>query len=161
MQSKLPHILSEWVLEGKNEGLSIMRSLFAWRQEPKWAHYKYSGDLNSEHLNSRNIWITNFHLLAIQMPDNSSLFKPWPEYQTKSLLFKPSVTQPISQTPYDLNSKLLVCYSSHVLNKELLVRYSSHDLNNKPFKEQTVLDHSNTEIVCYSDPHCIYKMAAI
>ena len=25
-----------------------------------------------------------------------------------SLLFKPSVTQPFSQTPYDLNSKLLV-----------------------------------------------------
>ena len=26
----------------------------------------YSGDLNSEHLDSRNIWILNFHLSAIQ-----------------------------------------------------------------------------------------------
>ena len=60
---------------------------------------------------------------------------------TKSLLFKPSVIQPISQTTYDLNSELLVCYSSH-------------DLNNGPFKERTVLDHSNTKLVCYSDPHC-------
>ena len=85
----------------------------------------YSGDLNSG-----NIWIGNFHLFAIQMPANSSLFKP-------------SVTQPISQTTYDLNSKLLV-------------RYSSHDLNNEPFKEQTVLDHLNTEQVCYSDPHCFW-----
>ena len=32
----------------------------------------YSGDLNSEHLNSRNIWITNFHLFATQMPSNRS-----------------------------------------------------------------------------------------
>ena len=40
-------------------------------------------------------WIMNFHL-AIQMPDNS-------------LLFKPLVMQPISQTTYDLNSELLVC----------------------------------------------------
>ena len=46
---------------------------------------KNSGDLNSEHLYSGNIWITNFYLFAIQMLANSSLFKPW----TKSLLFKP------------------------------------------------------------------------
>ena len=40
--------------------------------------------LNSKHLNSGNIWITNFYLCAIQMPANSSLFKAWPEYPTKS-----------------------------------------------------------------------------
>ena len=57
--------------------------------------------------------------------------------------------QPISQTTYDLNSNLL--------NSEVLVRYSSHDLNNKPFDEQTVLEHSNTEIVHYSDPHCTFR----
>ena len=51
-----------------------------------------------------------------------------------SLLFKPSVTQ-----PYDLNI-------------ELLVRYSGHGLNNKPFGNQTILNHSNTELVRYSDP---------
>ena len=73
----------------------------------------------------------------------------------KSSLFKPSVTQPISQTPDDLNNELLVGYSSHGLNNELLVGYSGHGLNNKPFDERTVLDHLNTELVCYSDLHCI------
>ena len=37
--------------------------------------------------------------------------------------------QPISQTPYDVN--------------------------NEPFNEQTILDHLNAELVCYSYPHCI------
>ena len=79
-----------------------------------------------------NIWIretSEYRTFAIQMP-------------TISLLFKPSVTQPISQKPYDLNN-------------ELLVRYSGHGLNNEPFDEQTVLAHLNTEQVCYSDPLCI------
>ena len=88
----------------------------------------YSGDLNSEHLNSRNIWITNFYLFAIKMPVNS-------------LKFKPSVTPPSSQTTFDLNSKLLVFYSSH-------------DLYNEPFNEQTILDQLNTKLVYSSDPHC-------
>ena len=34
-----------------------------------------TGDLNSKHLNSGNIWIKNFHLFAIRIPCNSSLFK--------------------------------------------------------------------------------------
>ena len=86
----------------------------------------YSGDLNNKHLNKEYIWITNFHLFPIQMPANSSLFKLWPEYQTKSSLFKPSVTKPFSQAPYDLNN-------------ELLVRYSGRGLKNKQFNERTVL----------------------
>ena len=48
---------------------------------------------------------------------------------------------PISQTSYDLN-------------RELLVRYLNHDQNNKPFKERTILDHLDTELIHYSDPHC-------
>ena len=99
------------------------------------------GDLNNKHPNKGNIWITNFHLFAIQMPCNSS--------------FKPSVRQPISQTTYDLNSQILVRYSSHVLYNKFLVPYSSHDLNKEPFKELTILDHSKTELVRYSDLHCI------
>ena len=71
------------------------------------------------------------------MPGNSSLFKPWPEHGTKSSLFKPSVTQPISQITYDLKSELLVRYSSLVLNKELLVRYSSQTL---------IMNHSRSEM---------------
>ena len=67
----------------------------------------------------------------------------------------PSVTQPISQTTYDLNTELLVLYSSHVLNNDILVHYSIHNLNNEPFDEQTsTLDHLNTELVRYSYPHC-------
>ena len=34
-----------------------------------------SGDLYNKHLNKGNIQIKNFHLLAIHMPGNSSLFK--------------------------------------------------------------------------------------
>ena len=30
----------------------------------------------------------------------------------------------------------------------------SQPLNNGPFRDRTVLDHSNTELICYSDPHC-------
>ena len=56
---------------------------------------------------------------------------------------------------YDLNSEILVHYSIHVLNNKLLLRYSSQDLNNEPFNQQTILDHLNTKIVCYSDPYCI------
>ena len=59
-----------------------------------------------------------------------------------------SIPQSFSQTIYDLNSELLVCYLSH-------------DLNNEPFNEQTILDHLNTELVCYSDPHCILKCNTI
>ena len=61
--------------------------------------------------------------------------------RTKSSLFKPPVMGPISQTSYDLN-------------RELLVRYLNHDQNNKPFKERTILDHLDTELIHYSDPHC-------
>ena len=36
---------------------------------------QWGPDLNNEYLNKGNISITNFHLLTIQMPSNSSLFK--------------------------------------------------------------------------------------
>ena len=41
------------------------------------------------------------------------------------------------------------------LNSELLVHCSRHGLNNGPFDKQTVLDHLNSKLVCYSDPYCI------
>ena len=40
------------------------------------------------------------------------------------------------------------------LSSELLVHYSRHGLNNGPFNERTVLEHLNTKLVFYSDPHC-------
>ena len=83
--------------------------------------------------------------------------------------------QTISHATYDLNSELFVRYSGHGLNSKLLIRYSghevgwlmawianflfaSHDLNKEPFDNQTVINHSNTELVVYSDPHCICNM---
>ena len=75
-------------------------------------------------------------------PHKKFMIKISIEHQTKSSLFKPSVMQPISLTTFDLNSKFLVCYSSHDLIKE-------------QFKEQTILNHLNTELVCYSDLHCM------
>ena len=80
------------------------------------------------HLNSGNICTTKFYLFATQMP-------------SIILLNTDLKVQTISQTTYDLKSKLLV-------------RYSSHDLKNKTFNEKTILDHSNTKLVRYSDPHC-------
>ena len=66
----------------------------------------------------------------------------------------------------------IVCYSSHELNNEpteertimdhlntKLVGYSDphfiKNLNNKPFNNQTVFNHFNSQLVCYSDLHCI------
>ena len=46
-----------------------------------------------------------------------------------------------------MNSKLLVCYSSHDLNNQLLVRYSGHGLNNGPFDERTKCHDLNTKLV--------------
>ena len=58
------------------------------------------------------------YLFFIQMPGNSFKFD----------------IQAISHVAYNLNSRLLV-------------RYSSHDLNKNPFNDQTGLDHWNTKLV--------------
>ena len=60
-----------------------------------------------------------------------------------NLLFKTSIMQPIRQTIYNLNRKELV-------------HYSSHDQSSKTLDDQTDFDHSNNELVHYSDPHCIF-----
>ena len=36
-----------------------------------------------------------------------------------------------------------------------LVRYSDGGLNKEPFHDRTALNHLNTQLVRYSDPHCI------
>ena len=59
----------------------------------------YSGDLNNDHLNNGNIWITNFHLSGIQMvgqyldhhSNTGPVFKWWSEYRTKYILFKSAI----------------------------------------------------------------------
>ena len=71
----------------------------------------------------------------------------------------------VRYSSHDLNSKLKVHHSSHQssnlwttydLNSKLSVHFSNYGLNNEPFKEKTILNHSNTELVCYSDPHCTF-----
>ena len=49
----------------------------------------------------------------------------------------------------------LGCQTFYHSNSKLLVFFSRHHLNNGPFDKQTVLDHLNTELVCYSNPKCI------
>ena len=46
-------------------------------------------------------------------------------------------------------------YSTCVLNSKLLVLYWCQGLNNEPIDEQTTLNHLNTGLVYYIDPHCI------
>ena len=46
-------------------------------------------------------------------------------------------------------------YAFHDLNTILLVHYLIHGLNKEPFNRRTGLDHLNTKLVCYSDPHSI------
>ena len=69
-------ILIIWVLETL-EYRTFLSSHFKWlgmQMIGLWAmsnaldrRLKYSGDLNNEHLNNGNIWITNFYLSGIQM----------------------------------------------------------------------------------------------
>ena len=63
-------------------------------------------------------------------------------------------------TSHDLNTEIKVFYSSHH-SRNLSVKpisQTTYDLNSKLLDEQTVLDHLNTKLVCYSDPHCIQMM---
>ena len=64
--------------------------------------------------------------------------------------------------PHKFHLYLIDKLSNNVINyivcrmhNELLVHFSGHGLNNEAFDERTVLDHSNTKLVCYSDPHCM------
>ena len=52
----------------------------------------------------------------------------------------------------DLNGKHL---NNEHLNDTLLVSYPSNGLHNKPFDQRTIFNHLHTELVCYSDHHCI------
>ena len=83
-------------------------------------------------INNKLIWMANFNLFSIQIVANWMVGTVW-----LATMVKGSVT------------KLLF-----FLKSQLLVRYSRHGLNNRPFNEQTVLDHLHTKLVCNSDPHC-------
>ena len=46
------------------------------------------------------------------------------------------------------------CISNKMVGNQMVVSYSSQGLNDRPFNNQTFLDHLNTKLVRYSDPHC-------
>ena len=53
-----------------------------------------------------------------------------------------TIFQPVTLIPFSLSPSLsLFSNGNHLINE--------------PFKEPTVLDHSNAELVGYLDPHCI------
>ena len=79
-----------------------------------------------------NIWITNFYVFAFQMPIKFI-------FQVMAWIHK---------------LKFVIWATSHGPNNILFVSLSRHDLNKEPFNERTGLNHSNTELVCSSDPHC-------
>ena len=74
-----------------------------------------------------------------------------------------SVIQVMNHATYDLNNGQIVHFlfgiqviawiTDHWVNR-LFVRYSGHALNKRPFDDRTCLDHLNTGLVRYSDPHC-------
>ena len=92
--------------------------------------------------NQQNVIFHRLH--PKNLPRRSRESHPGNKHFSQFLVLQRSIqaiSHVISQTTYNLNSELLVCYSSH-------------DLNNEPFNEQTILDHLNTKLVRYSDPHC-------
>ena len=48
--------------------------------------------------------------------------------------------------------QMVVGYSDHHLNTGPVFKWHS---NNRPFGDRTTIDHLNTRLVQYSDPHCI------
>ena len=54
---------------------------------------------------------------------------------------------------YDnLNSHQIVCYPDHPAKRTKIVNYSDPHSYNGRFKNQTTLNYSNNELVCFSDP---------
>ena len=97
----------------------------------------YSGDLNREHSNSKLIYI---ELLLIWYSDGR-----WLNGLDHSIISHGKKFG--NQMPFGYQT-------FYHLISELLVHYSRHGLNNEPLEERTVLEHLNTKLVRYSDPHC-------
>ena len=91
----------------------------------------YSGDLNSKHLNSGSIWITNFHLFAIQMPGNSCY------------------------SNHDLNSELKIHYSIHQ-SCNLSVKQPVAWIANYYFIN---LDSKKSLVELFNIRSCFYKLS--
>ena len=94
-------------------------------------------DLNSEHLNGRNIWIVTFAC-------NSSGNSPWYQNQNYGPVFK-------WWSKYKSADQMVIW---------ILNIHGTVHLNSEPFNEQTNPLDLNSKLVCYSDPHCICPWTA-
>ena len=47
-------------------------------------------------------------------------------------------------------------FGVHMSGIKMVVQYSDHHLNNGPFGDLTTFNHSNTQLVRYSDPNCTF-----
>ena len=92
---------------------------------------KYSGDLKNEHLNNGNISIKNFYLSGIQMSGIQKVI--W--YSEHHLN-----TIPVFKWWSEYQTKLNPVFKWHS--------------NTGPINDRTTLDHLNTRLVWYPDPHC-------
>ena len=63
-------------------------------------------------------------------------------------------------TDFLFGIQVMAWITDHSVNR-LFVRYSGHGLNNRPFDDRTCLDHLNTRLVRYSDPHCIWMVRSM
>ena len=100
-------------------------------------------DLNNEHLNLVKI----FYFFAIQILVILTL-KGHPFSMARIPTKKHYM--PVEPDPNPVAGNR----GAPAIHDTAAVHYSSHDLNNGPFKDQTGLDHSNTELVFHSDLHC-------
>ena len=79
------------------------------------------------------IWLTNYWKIVIRA-------MTWIKDRTKISI------QAINLATFDLSNKLLF-------------HYSGHEFKKGPHDEQTKYHNLNTELVWYSDPHCIWIIA--
>ena len=96
-----------------------------------------SGDLNCKHLKSRNIWITNFYLFIIQMVCYSDTQYHFTRHLNSGPVFKWSEYWSINQ--------MLIWIPNY---------HSTGHLDSEPLDDRTNPHDLNTELVCFSDPHC-------
>ena len=106
---------------------------------------KYSGDLNTNHLDTINIWIPNFLKFGFQMVG----------YSNGRSMGNVLCTRPTIQIPDQwIRSKMAsICPVFKWLGCPVFKWHSK----TRPFGIQPLLDQSNTRLVQYSDPHCLLK----
>ena len=94
--------------------------------------------LNSEYLNSVNIWTANFYLFNIQMVRQSDAWYHGTGYLSSGLVFK-------WWSEYQSVNQMVIWIPNY---------HGTGHLKSERFDEQTNLHDLNAKLVCHSDPHC-------